>query len=163
MATNNTQFEKDLLEWADDIADKFKDVLIKKNLKASGGLINSIKTRLTPNGLGVEIYLDDSVDKYYDVIDKGRRPNKKAPPISAIKAWASIKGITDPGAPYAIQKSIAKKGIIKRFDYKGAQYSKDWTNIFRQNISKLLPKLEQDMIVKLDGLFNQIKVQIEKD
>ncbi len=51
---------------------------------------------------------------YYHVMEKGRRPGGRLPPLSAIAAWARRKGISQ-SLVFPIALSIAKRGIKGRF------------------------------------------------
>lgn len=54
-----------------------------------------------------------SPQKYAVVVEKGRRPGAKMPPVAAIELWARrVLGVT--GLGFVIARSIAKKGIKPR-------------------------------------------------
>lgn len=51
------------------------------------------------------------------VIEEGRRPGKRMPPIAVIRLYCQQKGI-DPGAAYPIARAIGRRGIPGRFVFK---------------------------------------------
>jgi len=85
------------------------------NKKASGRLIKSIKYDVVRNDNN-SWELQISSAGYLTNVDKGRRPNRKPPPVSAILPWVKQKGIkimgkTDKTTAFIIARSIGKKGI----------------------------------------------------
>lgn len=86
--------------------------ILVKELKAagkdaSGKLINSLDYRLKDGADSIGFLFE--AEKYFEIVDKGRRPGT-FPPIQAIGKWASSKGIS-PKAVFPIAKSIYKFGI----------------------------------------------------
>jgi hypothetical protein len=93
--------------WLDDFtSDVAKDLEqdFKEKLSWTTNLKNEIKTSSEKNKIIIEMPL------YGLVIDTGRRPGAKMPPIEAIKGWCSVKAI-DLKYAYPIARSIGKKGI----------------------------------------------------
>lgn len=68
----------------------------RTNRVASGNLRDSLTYTLLETSKGTQIAFtvkDAKTAEYADVIDKGRRPNRKQPPTEAILKWMKIKGI----------------------------------------------------------------------
>jgi hypothetical protein len=89
------------------ITDKAIETLKRKGKKATGQLINSIRIikEVSSNGFEISVV----AERHWKFVDEGRRPGAKPPPITAISKWIRQKGIN--ASPYAIAKSIGKKGI----------------------------------------------------
>lgn len=83
---------------------------------AEGGLLGSIQGHVerenTTNVLGIV----STAIPYAEVVEKGRRPDKKFPPKKELSRWIEVKlGVTDPkelkAATFLIGRKIAKKGF----------------------------------------------------
>lgn len=65
------------------------------------------------HGVGINIsgrvFPSPATAQYASVVEWGRRPGRKAPPILVIAEWAKRKGITAPA--FVIARSIGRKGI----------------------------------------------------
>jgi len=95
------------MEWTKDVAKDMSSKLqdaIQKNLNWTTNLKNSVK--VSANGEDVVI----AMPLYGWVIEKGRGPNKKMPPVSVIESWCKSKSIPVEAA-FPIARSIGKKGI----------------------------------------------------
>jgi hypothetical protein len=97
---------KMLVEYGQKTVAKARAKLMRKPLPASSDLVKSIKYKVFQNG-SVEFEFNESGI----FVDKGRRKGAKPPPVKPIADWARKKGID--ASPYAIAKSIGKKGIKK--------------------------------------------------
>ena len=60
-------------------------------------------------GLTGTVFPSPAVAQYASVVEWGRRPGRKMPPIQVIAEWARRKGITTPA--FVIARSIGRKGI----------------------------------------------------
>lgn len=58
--------------------------------------------------------------EYYHVMEFGRKPGGKLPPLPAIAAWARRKGISA-SAVFPIARAIARRGIKGRFFMRQAE------------------------------------------
>lgn len=84
---------------------------------------------------------------YLEYIERGRRPNIRKVPISALREWARRKGIpSDNSTLYAIQQSIYKAGISPR----------PIMETFQRNLDK---EMGEDM---LDGIYEAITDLLDK-
>jgi hypothetical protein len=119
-----------------DIVQSLKD----KELDASGFLISSVDgtdvTQQENNNYSLKIKMAD----YWEAVETGRRDGKM-PPVENIMLWIANKGLiskrtTKGGSTikanrkmaWGIAKNIAKKGTIKRFNYKGSKFLSDVVN-----------------------------------
>lgn len=80
--------------------------------KDMGRLGGSITHVISGGGANLTSRIGPSV-AYGIVIEKGRRPGMKAPPVKALAPWARRHGIPD-GALFQIARSIGRKGIKAR-------------------------------------------------
>lgn len=84
---------------------------------------------------------------YLEYVERGRRPNTRKVPISALREWAMRKGIpSDNSTLYAIQQSIYKVGISPR----------PIMETFQRNLDK---EMGEDL---LDGIYDAIIQQLDK-
>ena len=96
------EFEDLLNEYAAAVVERAKSNLrIKRRVRgkvvnrvASGNLLNSLvyKLKFRYNKPTIDFTVDnDAAGKYADVIEDGRRPGAKMPPVKAIEDWIKIK------------------------------------------------------------------------
>lgn len=124
--------------------DDYLKILIQELRSAgknsSGKLINSLNYRLASEGEIIQLLFDG--EDYFSAVDAGRRPGA-FPPIKAIGAWASAKGISQK-AVYPIAKSIYKFGIKP-------------TNVFEKSNNKALngqpiSELESNIVKNVEDI-----------
>lgn len=91
----------------------------------TGGLVNAFSYEVTTDQNGVEngfiIYVNGDAANYWRVVDEGRRPNNKFPPLQPIKEWIQRKPVqareingripTLEQRTFLIARSIATLGI----------------------------------------------------
>ena len=107
------QFRPKNMEQAlDESAQKLVGILSTKSPKASGRLANSFQIGDVDGTKGYSIIFDE----YGEIVDSGRRPSQKMPPIKPILDWVREKGIkgtsrqSQESIAFAIAKTIQKKG-----------------------------------------------------
>ena len=131
------EFEIVLNEYAAAVVERAKSNLrIKRKVRgktvnrvASGNLLKSLtyKARVRYNKPTIDFTVDnDATGQYADVIEFGRRPGAKMPPVKAIEDWIRIKPLklrnkqgqfikstesAIKSAAFAIAKSIGENGI----------------------------------------------------
>ena len=116
-----------LKEKLDKLYDKYGNSIVKRmiqkmnqlNLNASGKAAKSLKYERMPDGLAIY------GQEYFEQIDKGRRPKNKRPPLQPIFRWVQRRMAGEDAkearrVAFAVQQTIAERGTIKRFGYKGA-------------------------------------------
>ena len=108
-----------LEEYAEKFADLYKRKLQADDKKATGNLIDSIKTSIQTNGdtLAVKLEMAD----YYAFVEKGRKPGGNFPPLNVIEKWIQDKRIrpenrggglpTQKQLAFLIGRKIAEEGI----------------------------------------------------
>lgn len=122
---------------------------------STGNLKNSLRYKLKRKNDGANVVFDakGSASKYWDVIERGRRPNKKAPPIDAIMDWIKKKPIrlqakgggfikstpqAQRAAAYLIARAIGKRGIEGIHFYEEAIQAaiEDWGSRLEEAMAK---------------------------
>jgi hypothetical protein len=119
--------------------------LLAAGKDASGTLIKSLDYEVIE--LIGNLYVNIEAADYLQYVDKGRRPNKKAPPTQAIVKWMDIRGIKGRDkkgrfikkqtAAFLIARSIGKNGIKP-------------ANVVKKSIAKVL-KAKRDLLKKAAG------------
>jgi hypothetical protein len=141
------EYEALLNEYAATVVERAQSNLrIKRRVRgkvvnrvASGNLLNSLtyKLRIRYNKPTIDFTVKGDAGRYADVIEYGRRPGAKMPPVAAIEQWIRIKPLklrnrqgefikatesAIKSAAFAIAKSIGEKGI------EGINYYQDAIN-----------------------------------
>jgi hypothetical protein len=98
-----------LTQYAQKTVAKARVKLKRKPLPTSSSLIRSINYKIIAKATFPTI--EFSFNQYGEYVDSGRRRGAPPPPIKPISEWVKRKGIDI--SPYAISKSISKKGIPK--------------------------------------------------
>lgn len=144
--------EKVIHDYMTEFEAVYKKTLLQNDHKATGNLINSIMTTLKVGEDTYEVWLN--VADYYYYVDKGRRKDQKRPPIKDILKWVKAKNILplqpsnlprdkqDLSTAFAIAKSIAKKGTMKRFGY-DRHGSNSLAHTLEEVNNKYLPLLQE--------------------
>lgn len=139
---NLINFEKVLYEYADKFVELYRAKLKSEDLYVSGDLYDSITC--TPVINGAECIVTFNAKDYYEYIEFGTKPHYA--PIKSILEWVEVK-LKLPkeqqlSTAYAIQKTIAREGTIKRY---GRPLG--GSHILAQTVAELnkeyIPKLEQ--------------------
>jgi len=100
------------------IIDRMIEKMNSLDLNASGNAAKSLKYVVKPDGLNI------LGKDYFAQINKGRAPGNK-PPMQNILRWVqkrmAVEGDKEQKrVAYAVQKTIADRGTIKRFNYGGS-------------------------------------------
>jgi hypothetical protein len=150
--------EEILLGVAQELTDALREDILKKKVKASGNLIQSFDASnvyKVADGVTAEIRAAD----YWYYVDQGRGATKKGHQgglflWQRIDEWLLQKGIATPpdfkkegdsvkdareNFARVIAKKIHRKGTIKRFGYKGANFVADVLN--QQSINAIAEHL----------------------
>lgn len=154
MATEfkNTETEIDIQ--SQRLIDVFQRVLNRKGINASGDLARSF--RVTDSGeKGIEL----SFDGYGVIVDEGRRPSSKMPPVKPIQDWLRDKGIRPRGGETIEQLSFAIAKTIQRRGYRPQPFIQMTLNDFAETLAleieqPLADDIEeniQDDLDKIDG------------
>lgn len=179
------KLSKVLSDLAKDYEQKIKRQILIEKLNASGDLRNSIKTELDSQGFTIS---SDAINAYL-LGDKGYKPKRagsreeKKAKLERIKNWMKSKGIrpyirtssggtrfrkmTNPEkqynqAAFFINRSMNRKGSIKRYGYKGSDII---DTVYQMNKDKTVEEItlafKQDIIdgIKADFKFNNIQIK----
>ena len=98
-----------LSEFGEQVTNSYRDKIIKNKVVASGKLRDSINYKVITTDTSIGVYLS-AVD-YWEYVEYGRKAGKFVP-IKPLKNWLLQKGLK--ASPYAISKSIQKKGIKEK-------------------------------------------------
>tara|TARA_X000000368_G_scaffold97531_3_gene74977 strand:- start:6636 stop:7082 length:447 start_codon:yes stop_codon:yes gene_type:complete len=124
-----------------EILEKYKNTIVSQ-LKsritsdgkiATGDLHNSISGIV--EGKSISIFASE----YWYVVNYGRKPGSKRPPIRPILDWMKVKGIKDEGGERKT-KSLAWV-IAKKIGDEGIQ----GTNFFWETINSIVPLITKDI------------------
>lgn len=135
------------------------------NRVASGNLLNSLtyKLRIRYNKPTIDFTVKDAAGKYADVIEYGRKPGAKMPPVSAIEKWIKIKPLklrnrqgefikstesAIKSAAFAIAKSIGENGI-EGINYYQDAINDTWEDYSEQLIQAYAKGVEQRFLLNL--------------
>ena len=154
-----TRIKKALKKLGESMVDDIKLQLLRHtpNPKvASRNLLNSLKP-VVPTGKK-ELTIVAKGAPYEVIVDKGRTPGAKHPPVESIRKWIQIKGIQarnikPKSLPYAIVNSIHNEGI------EGIDFTANTLKKFRPVISK---SLGVEYEKELDRIIKEIKEELNK-
>jgi hypothetical protein len=135
------------------------------NRVASGTLLNSLtyKLRIRYNKPTIDFTVKGDAGRYADVIEYGRKPGAKMPPVSAIEKWIKIKPLklrnrqgefikstesAIKSAAFAIAKSIGENGIVGINYYQDA-INDTWEDYSEQLIQAYAKGIEQRFLLNL--------------
>ena len=123
-----------------EILEKYKDTIVAqlKNRIASDGKIATGDLQKSISGIiegnSISIYASE----YWYVVNYGRKPGSKMPPIRPILEWMKVKGITESttkktkSLAWVIAKKIGDEGI-------------PGTNFFWETINSIVPLITKDI------------------
>jgi hypothetical protein len=166
------EFEEILNEYALAVVERAQSNLrIKRRVRgkmvnrvASGNLLRSLyyKINIRYNKPTIDFTVsNDEAGKYADVIELGRRPGAKMPPVSAIEKWLKLKPIklrnrqgefikstesAIKSAAYAIAKSIGEKGI-QGINYYGEAIDDTWDEYKDKLMEGYIKGIEQRLLL----------------
>lgn len=135
----------------------------------------SIKFTVTQQSKSIVFSL--TLADYYKWVNDGRQ-NGKMPPIAPIEQWIKRKGLLKSNKPekgtkkkkskrsfddrvksmaFGVAKNIAKKGTIKRFNYKGSKFYDEVLNDGRlENLQKEISDVfKKDIIIEITNDSNK--------
>ena len=135
------------------------------NRVASGTLLNSLtyKLRRRYNKPTIDFTVKGQAGNYADVIEYGRKPGAKMPPVSAIEKWIKIKPLklrnrqgefikstesAIKSAAFAIAKSIGENGI-QGINYYQDAINDTWEDYSEQLLTAYAKGVEQRFLLNL--------------
>ena len=133
------------------------------NRVASGTLLNSLtyKLRIRYNKPTIDFTVKGDAGRYADVIEYGRKPGAKMPPVSAIEKWIRIKPLklrnrqgefikstesAIKSAAFAIAKSIGENGI-EGINYYQDAINDTWEDYSEQLLTAYAKGVEQRFLL----------------
>jgi hypothetical protein len=110
---NNSGLRKQLEIIGAETINYLRQVLVEKDKRATGNLIQSLDFKVIKDVDGLMLQILTA--PYFQYVDEGRRPGK-FPPIKPIKSWVKAKRIivknqTLDQTAFVIARSISQKGI----------------------------------------------------
>lgn len=123
-----------------EILEKYKDTIVAqlKNRIASDGKIATGDLQKSISGIVEGQSISIFASEYWYVVNYGRKPGSKMPPIRPILEWMKIKGITESttkktkSLAWVIAKKIGDEGI-------------PGTNFFWETINSIVPLITKDI------------------
>jgi hypothetical protein len=133
-----------LSDFGNEVAQAYKDKIIKNKVVATGKLRDSIKYKIVETENNIAVYLD--AEDYWINIEEGRKPGTY-PPTKPLKSWIKLKGLKM--NEYQLSKSIKTKGI------KAKPFFKNTLNETEVNYEELEMALKKDIDEMLNIKLNQ--------
>lgn len=152
-----TRLNRAMKDWGKLLVALLKKTMKQEDLHASGATAKSISYSVDSTDTSVRMSILGRQKGTYQIInilDKGRAPGRRMPPVDAIQRWMEEKGLPNRkrSVAYIIAKSIGERGMIKRFQYRGA-------NIFDKAFSPVQDKLGMEI---LEAYGEDIQAYIDK-
>ena len=149
-----THLQEALGQYAQAIADRYKQNLESSGRRASGELISSVATKVTVNGN--EFVIELSLQDYYYYVENGRGPGRFPPPEKILQ-WIKMKPVlpqplengklpTEQQLAFLIGRKIANEGFEGTHDLEHTMEQVDYEQIIQD-------ALDLDVMDGLDELF----------
>lgn len=149
-----TELQQVLQDFAEDIRDRYRDVLAKNDHIASRKLVDSIKTQVEVGDNYYEVTM--TLEDYWKYVEYDTKPH--FPPPDAILKWIQIKPViprpdangripTQKQLAFLIGRKIAREGTTGTHDLE--QTKEDILPWWREQISKALGHDIENYIRKL--------------
>lgn len=162
--------ERVLDEFGRDFVALLRQKLEADGRKASGRLLDSLRTEIVASASGFKVFLES--EDYLKYVDYGRKKGRR-PPREKIRQWVADKNIvpTDErtrslprekqldALSYVFSRSIGEKGTLKEFGYdgRGGLYT---DRVLEELYPKYAPRLEealwQDFGVTQNAILDEI-------
>ena len=166
-----SEFDKILNEYAATVVERAQSNLrIKRRVRgkvvnrvSSGTLLNSLiyKIKVRYGKPTIDFSVKGPAGQYADVIEFGRKPNSKMPPVSAIEKWIRMKPLklrnrqgefikstesAIKSAAYNIARSIGEKGI-EGINYYGEAIDDTWDDYKDKLMDAYIKDIEQRLLL----------------
>lgn len=166
-----SEFDQILNEYAATVVERAQSNLrIKRRVRgktvnrvASGNLLNSLiyKIRVRYGKPTIDFTVKGPAGQYADVIEFGRKPNSKMPPVSAIEKWIRMKPLklrnrqgefikstenAIKSAAYNIARSIGEKGI-QGINYYGEAIDDTWDDYKDKLMDAYIKDIENRLLL----------------
>lgn len=166
-----SEFDQILNEYAATVVERAQSNLrIKRRVRgkvvnrvSSGTLLNSLiyKIKVRYGKPTIDFTVKGPAGQYADVIEFGRRPNSKMPPVSAIEKWIRMKPLklrnrqgefikstesAIKSAAYNIARSIGEKGI-EGINYYGDAIDDTWDDYKDKLMEAYIKDIENRLLL----------------
>jgi hypothetical protein len=166
-----SEFDQILNEYATTVVERAQSNLrIKRRVRgktvnrvSSGNLLNSLvyKIRVRYGKPTIDFTVKGTAGQYADVIEFGRKPNSKMPPVSAIEKWIRMKPLklrnrqgefikstesAIKSAAYNIARSIGEKGI-EGINYYGEAIDDTWDDYKDKLMDAYIKDIENRLLL----------------
>lgn len=166
-----SEFDQILNEYATTVVERAQSNLrIKRRVRgktvnrvSSGKLLNSLtyKIRVRYGKPTIDFTVKGPAGQYADVIEFGRKPNSKMPPVSAIEKWIRMKPLklrnrqgefikstetAIKSAAYNIARSIGEKGI-EGINYYGEAIDDTWDDYKDKLMNAYVKDIENRLLL----------------
>ena len=166
-----SEFDQILNEYAATVVERAQSNLrIKRRVRgkvvnrvSSGTLLNSLiyKIKVRYGKPTIDFTVKGPAGQYADVIEFGRRPNSKMPPVSAIEKWIRMKPLklrnrqgefikstesAIKSAAYNIARSIGEKGI-EGINYYGDAMDDTWDDYKDKLMEAYIKDIENRLLL----------------
>jgi hypothetical protein len=166
-----SEFDKILNEYAATVVERAQSNLrIKRRVRgkivnrvSSGNLLNSLlyKIKVRYGKPTIDFTVKGQAGQYADVIEFGRKPNSKMPPVAAIEKWIRMKPLklrnrqgefikstesAIKSAAYNIARSIGEKGI-EGINYYGEAIDDTWDDYKDKLMDAYVKDIEQRLLL----------------
>ena len=166
-----SEFDQILNEYAATVVERAQSNLrIKRRVRgkvvnrvSSGTLLNSLiyKIKVRYGKPTIDFTVKGPAGQYADVIEFGRKPNSKMPPVSAIEKWIRMKPLklrnrqgefikstesAIKSAAYNIARSIGEKGI-EGINYYGEAIDDTWDDYKDKLMDAYIKDIEQRLLL----------------
>lgn len=131
---------------------------------STGSLRDSLTYSLKPKARSMELVFGASgkAKKYADIIEEGRRPNSKQPPVEAIEKWMRDKPVRLRGPQGgfikesdSVRRAIAKR-IARSIGIKGIEGIKYFETALTEELELRGDNFEKQLINDLNIFFSKI-------
>ena len=166
-----SEFDQILNEYAATVVERAQSNLrIKRRVRgkvvnrvSSGTLLNSLvyKIKVRYGKPTIDFTVKGPAGQYADVIEFGRKPNSKMPPVSAIEKWIRMKPLklrnrqgefikstesAIKSAAYNIARSIGEKGI-EGINYYGEAIDDTWDDYKDKLMDAYIKDIENRLLL----------------
>lgn len=166
-----SEFDQILNEYAATVVERAQSNLrIKRRVRgkvvnrvSSGTLLNSLiyKIKVRYGKPTIDFTVKGPAGQYADVIEFGRKPNSKMPPVSAIEKWIRMKPLklrnrqgefikstesAIKSAAYNIARSIGEKGI-EGINYYGEAIDDTWDDYKDKLMEAYIKDIENRLLL----------------
>lgn len=127
---------------ASDIEANAVAIIDRDQIVAWGRLRRSIKTKVNPQTLSIDIFADASIAPYAQYVHEGRKPGKM-PPLGPIEEWARKKRLlssSSHGVKLPVRVNSSAKLSLKQQSLADRYHSLAWAIARKMKYRELKPR-----------------------